>query len=161
MEQLGVLQALKDSPDLQNLFVGGPPAPLTSSQVKDLFGVIYSVAGSSRRSAEERAVAFWRDWLVDIEEGEAVLHVDGQEPVKLTLEVVLAFATGAERIPPLGFDPNPTLDFLHDFVNNNKRVFPEANTCALVLRLPLHGNYEDFSSHMLSGILQSPTFGTA
>lgn len=67
MEQLGVLQALKDSPDLQKLFVGGPPAPLMSSEVKDLFQVTYSVDGSSRRSAEERAVAFWRDWLIDIE----------------------------------------------------------------------------------------------
>lgn len=67
MAQLGVLQALKDSPALQMLFVGGPPTPVTAVEVKDLFQVVYSVEGSSRRSAEERAVAYWWDWLIDVE----------------------------------------------------------------------------------------------
>lgn len=79
----------------------------------------------------------------------------------MTLEDVLRFATGAEKIPPLGFSEKPVLDFLHEPVNNQRRVFPEANTCALILRLPLHALYEDFSDHMISGIVQSPNFGTA
>ncbi|KAL7380556.1 hypothetical protein ABVT39_019643 [Epinephelus coioides] len=100
MEQLGVLQALKDSPALQRLFVGGPPVPVTAVEVKDLFKVVYSVEGSSRHLAEERAVAYWLDWLIELEEGEAGLHADREEPVQLTLEDVLRFMTGVEKIPP-------------------------------------------------------------
>uniref|UniRef100_A0A8D0CSH6 HECT domain-containing protein n=1 Tax=Sander lucioperca TaxID=283035 RepID=A0A8D0CSH6_SANLU len=38
-------------------------------------------------------------------------------------------------------------------------VFPEANTCQVVLRLPLHNSYDNFVKFMESGILQSPIFG--
>ena len=67
MENLGVLEALKSSPGLRQMFSGGPPPALTAQSLKQLFKVKYSVAGSSRRLAEERAVAFFRDWLSDVE----------------------------------------------------------------------------------------------
>ena len=67
MEALGVLQTLKNNTALRQLFVGGPPAPLTAVIVTDTFKVTYSRAGSSRRLEEERAVGHWRDWLIDIE----------------------------------------------------------------------------------------------
>ncbi|KAK0137639.1 hypothetical protein N1851_026170 [Merluccius polli] len=54
----------------------------------------------------------------------------------------------------LGFPGEPTLNFLH-----TGTVFPEANTCALILKLPLHTTYESFSDSMISGIIQSPCFG--
>ena len=67
MAALGVLEALKASPGLQQLFSGGPPPPLTAEAIKQLFNVPYSVPGSSRRVKEERAVAFFWDWLADVE----------------------------------------------------------------------------------------------
>lgn len=84
-----------------------------------------------------------------------------EEEVRVTFDDLLMFATGTNRIPPLGFDPVPTLAFLHDPVNGVKRVFPEANTCGLILRLPVHATYDSFSSHMILGIVQSPHFGLA
>ncbi|XP_057184613.1 G2/M phase-specific E3 ubiquitin-protein ligase-like [Triplophysa rosa] len=136
LETLGVLQALKNNLCLRNLFAGGPPAPLTAEQVTDLFKVCYSERGSSRRVEEERAVGQWRDLLIDIEGGDAVLLWD--ENMTVSLEDVLMFATGTNRIPPLGFDVVPTLRFLHE--NKELRKFPEANTCGLILRLPIHGS---------------------
>ncbi|XP_049926216.1 G2/M phase-specific E3 ubiquitin-protein ligase-like isoform X2 [Epinephelus moara] len=162
MEALGVLQALREKPALRLLFFGGPPAPLTAEQVTKLFQVTFSVAGSSRRLEEERAVGHWRDWPIDVEGGDAVLIQDGLEPVHITLEDVLMFATGADRIPPLGFSVVPSLAFLHEPLNSQrKRKFPEANTCALIMRLPMHASYEQFSDSMISGIKQSPQFRTA
>ncbi|XP_056441053.1 G2/M phase-specific E3 ubiquitin-protein ligase-like isoform X1 [Gadus chalcogrammus] len=67
LECLGVLQAAVGSTALRRLFSGGPPAPLTAEQVMNMFAVNYSVRGSSRRSEEERAVGYWRDWLIDVE----------------------------------------------------------------------------------------------
>ncbi len=40
-----------------------------------------------------------------------------EEVVRVTFDDLLMFATGTDRIPPLGFDSVPTLAFLHDPVN--------------------------------------------
>lgn len=77
--------------------------------------------------------------------------------IRVTLEDVLMFSTGTNRIPPLGFDMGPTLTFLH--ADKEHRKFPEANTCGLILRLPIHSSYESFNEYMISGIAQSPHFG--
>ena len=58
----------------------------------------------------------------------------------VTFQDVLAFLSGAERIPPLGFDNKPTLNF------NDDNPFPTASTWGIVLTLPTqyHGNYRLF-----------------
>ncbi len=81
--------------------------------------------------------------------------------IKVTFDNLLMFATGTDRIPALGFDPEPTLEFLHIPVNGSLRIYPEANTCGLVLRLPLHVSYESFNESMILGIVQSLHFGLA
>ncbi|KAK9976745.1 hypothetical protein ABG768_021948, partial [Culter alburnus] len=82
----------------------------------------------------------------------------GTRPVNLGQ--ILIFTSGADKIPPLGFGHKPTIQFLHPEDHGN-RIFPEANTCDVTLRLPLHGTYLQFRERMESGILQSPTFGFA
>lgn len=86
-----------------------------------------------------------------------MLTVEEKE-VKVTFNSLLMFATGTDRIPALGFD---SLEFLLDPVNGSKRLHPEANTCALILRLPIHASYESFNHCMNLGIVQSPHFGLA
>ncbi|CAB1425904.1 unnamed protein product [Pleuronectes platessa] len=78
----------------------------------NMFAINYSVRGSSRRSEEERAVGYWRDWLIDVEGGDAVLVVEDTEN-RVTLNQLLMFVTGADRGPPLGFPGEPTINFLH------------------------------------------------
>lgn len=74
----------------------------------------------------------------------------------LTLHEVLAFASGLEELPPLGFKNQPIIDFL-----NTDCKFPKANTCDVVLHLPIHRSYEEFCNYMCSGILQAVEFGMA
>ncbi len=79
------------------------------------------------------------------------------ECTAVTLEMIMEFATGASTVPPLGFPHHPQLEFLHQ----DGKIFPEANTCLIVLRLPIHTEYEMFKKHMTEGIVQSPGFGVA
>ncbi|XDV26107.1 hypothetical protein PO909_029892, partial [Leuciscus waleckii] len=76
----------------------------------------------------------------------------------LTLSQVLAFASGSTSIPRLGFPVEATSEFLHPQENEPAEIFPEANTCSIVLRLPVHHQYEDFGEYKKDGILQAPTF---
>ncbi len=91
---------------------------------------------------------------------DAVLTVEDTD-ITVTFDKLLMFATGTDQIPALGFDPEPTQQFLHIPVNGSQRMYPEASTCGLVLRLPLHASYESFNNSMILGIVQSPHFGLA
>ena len=76
---------------------------------------------------------------------------------EVTLCDILIFATGASKIPPMGFSPQPTLSFWED-------VRAKANTCGTVLFLPMVPeveNFERFQEMMDDGIMNSPCFGTA
>lgn len=80
---------------------------------------------------------------------------DGQ--FEISLEQLLVFASGADRVPALGFSLEPTLDFIHE----RGRKYPEANTCIVNLKLPIHATYGQFTKFMCEGIIQAPTFGLA
>ncbi len=84
---------------------------------------------------------------------------------RVSLAQVLAFATGADSIPPLGFRPNPLISVQHNPQMGESgefhSKFPIANTCANHLLLPLSIDYESFKEHMEEGILQAPGFGLA
>ena len=54
----------------------------------------------------------------------------------------MAFLTGSEKIPALGFPPQITLTFKHD-CRNGCKCFPTVSTCSLTLDIPAHiGNEE-------------------
>nr|XP_055051490.1 G2/M phase-specific E3 ubiquitin-protein ligase-like [Misgurnus anguillicaudatus] len=159
LQTLGVLNALKEhSRLLEELFSGGAPT-LTAASLLDLFKVQYSPSGSSRRALEEVTIAYWRDWIIEVEDGDAAVEVEGGKKIEIALEDVLVFASGASAIPPFGFRENPRITFLHEELNGNQRMFPEANTCAIILKLPVGQVYEDFCHFMTTGIVQSPVFG--
>ncbi|CAL8371524.1 unnamed protein product [Gadus morhua 'NCC'] len=78
----------------------------------------------------------------------------------LTLGAVLAFATGLKRIPAVGFPIGPRLEFLLE--EDGPALFPRANTCSLVLRLPVYPVYHGFKQAMEEGITScGSTFGVA
>ena len=73
-----------------------------------------------------------------------------------TLEDILVFFSGTDRIPPMGFEKYPTLTFIHDA----KAVLPTASTCDIQLRLPTRFHvYDDFKQHMLLGLKGHDGFG--
>ena len=69
------------------------------------------------------------------------------------------FATGADAIPPCGFDPSPSLEFLP---SSPSAIHPTANTCSNVFRLPIiHDEYETFKETFEFAILNVVGFGQA
>ncbi|XP_064830143.1 G2/M phase-specific E3 ubiquitin-protein ligase [Oncorhynchus masou masou] len=124
--------------------------PLLAKDIASLFKAGLSPPGTNQRAIESRVVCFWRDWLLEVEEGNAY---------PLTLEKVIIFTSGASAIPRLGFPAEPQLQFLHKQEKEAARIFPEENTCSIILRLPIHPTYAVFGEKMESGLLQSPTFG--
>ncbi|KAK5848867.1 hypothetical protein PBY51_008554 [Eleginops maclovinus] len=98
---------------------------------------------------EARTIGFWQDWLLKVEDGGSTLKLGD----------VLAFATGLQKIPAAGFPTQPQLQFLHP--EDGPASFPTANTCALILRLPVFPTYEKFEGAMENGINLAGQFGVA
>ena len=72
----------------------------------------------------------------------------------VTLHNVMAFATGSEEIPILGFDRPPALKF------SRGSILPTASTCGPTLYLPSQlTSAEEFSKNMCLGITCSFGFG--
>ncbi|NXD05794.1 G2E3 ligase, partial [Nothocercus nigrocapillus] len=69
--------------------------------------------------------------LTDLMSGESVV----------TLEDILLFATGCSSVPPIGFDPEPTVKFLHI-------RYPIGNKLHNCLELPITKTYEQFKNKM-------------
>uniref|UniRef100_A0A8C4THI9 HECT domain-containing protein n=1 Tax=Erpetoichthys calabaricus TaxID=27687 RepID=A0A8C4THI9_ERPCA len=125
---LEVLEAIQHHPEVLKSVFTNTGKKLTASDVENLFTVC--------------TVGFWRDYLQDAE--------------SVSLEDLLIFITGSDKIPPLGFCPTPCLEFLHD-----DSRFPLANTCDNVIRIPLKQSFSEFKSDMDFGIKNSPEEGSA
>ena len=82
-------------------------------------------------------------------------YTDGDLPCKI--EDVLVFFSGSDQIPPLGFDEEPSVVFLHDQGSR----FATASTCSLQLRLPTcHGdNYTKFKEDIILSVKGNDGFG--
>ena len=73
----------------------------------------------------------------------------------LNLGDILAFATGASSVPPIGFNCQPSIQF------HSTSKFPEANTCANILRLSLlNESYEEFKDSFCFSVANAIGFGT-
>ena len=74
-----------------------------------------------------------------------------------SIEDVLVFFSGTDRVPPLNFEKQPTITFLH----NASAKFATASTCDLQLRLPTgYGeDYDAFKSVMVMALKDNDGFG--
>ncbi|TDH05067.1 hypothetical protein EPR50_G00139810 [Perca flavescens] len=149
MKTLGVLDAIRMHPDAFRPLFCHEPSPLTADVLEQLFEIRLSAVGRNKRRAEECVVAFWRDYLLDVEEQEGPLQLGG----------ILAFATGANDIPPLGFSPLPSVVFLHELPLRQARHLPTANACINCLRLPVLKKFEDFKETMDFALKNTQGFG--
>ncbi|TDH12794.1 hypothetical protein EPR50_G00051550 [Perca flavescens] len=77
MKTLGVLDAIRMHPDAFRPLFCHEPSPLTADVLEQLFEIRLSAVGRNKRRAEECVVAFWRDYLLDVEEQEGPLQLGG------------------------------------------------------------------------------------
>ncbi|XP_061584191.1 G2/M phase-specific E3 ubiquitin-protein ligase-like [Cololabis saira] len=152
LRTLGVLDKIQVHPESFRPLLCWSPTTLTADLVDNLFTIRLSPVGSNKRRAEEVVVPFWRDYLTDAEDQEGTHK----------LGTILAFATGADAVPPVGFSPQPSIEFLHQEHDAGfTSKLPIANTCINCLKLPLHASYRDFQENMDFALGNTHGFGIA
>jgi len=115
---------------------------LSFLSMKKMIQVNYSLSGSNDKGGEDKTMYCFDTFLQDLEEGE----VDD-----LSLRDLLVFITGADSIPPLGFDDPITLNF-YDQQKGITRL-PWASTRSLTLYLPRGFEDTDEFKHLMSTTL--------
>ncbi|KAB0790677.1 hypothetical protein PPYR_12030 [Photinus pyralis] len=147
LKTCNILEHIRQYPNLFKDIMCSKPS-LTAERLENLLLPEWSEAGSNRRHIENRVITYFRDYIIDCEDSELI-----------SLNEILAFATGLDSIPPLGFQISPKIIFLHD---EPACKFPKANTCSIELKLPVcHNNYDDFKLDMDFGIGNAVGFGFA
>lgn len=74
----------------------------------------------------------------------------------LRLEDLLIFVTGSDSIPPMGFEFNPVITFVHDPPSH----LPLSNTCTPSLHLPVISQpYDRFKDAMVEALVGGIIFG--
>ncbi|XP_075944560.1 uncharacterized protein LOC142946850 isoform X2 [Anarhichas minor] len=100
--------------------------PLTVEEFKQLFTICYSRPDSRLRPTEEATAGHWQTVLTLVSDGKA----------DFSFEDLLAFITGADHLPPLGFPRLISLRFYSQDASMSGARLPHASTCALELFLP-------------------------
>lgn len=81
---------------------------------------------------------------------------DEEHVTTLRLEDILVFVTGADLIPPMGFDRAPEIFFCH----TPQLKLAVASTCSPSITLPTcHDSYKDFKDAMVESIVSGFGFG--
>ena len=152
LQALGVLEAMRNHPDVFHDAFCYTPEVLTASSFEALFPeVTRQCEGSNRRLVENLVLSHWRDFLQDTEEDASTFSFSD----------ILFFTTGCKQLPPLGLSCE--IAFLHDPEDDGKlSKFPKANTCAGILYLPVvHKDYGQFKDAMIFAMQNSRGFGIA
>ncbi|XP_038262314.1 G2/M phase-specific E3 ubiquitin-protein ligase isoform X4 [Dermochelys coriacea] len=126
LKTLGVLEKIQMHPDAFSSILCHKPERLSARILGDLF-TIHCLSGVNK----VKGVDFWMGYLQDVEGGESAA----------TLEDILVFATGTSSIPPIGFEPDPSVKFLHI-------KYPVGNRQLNCLELPITKTYEQFKNKM-------------
>ena len=134
---------------LFDLILGNQHPSLTKSSFMALYQLNRSEEGSNQRSREDSTIYCFELFLQDLEEDDVA---------GLSLEDLLVFITGADCVPPLGFDKKITVDF-YNFEENSRRR-PYVSTCGLHFFLPRgFEDPEEFSKFMGEALLECHGFG--
>ncbi|NXL26404.1 G2E3 ligase, partial [Setophaga kirtlandii] len=124
LKTLGVLEKMQTHPAVFSSIFCYKPERLSAETVYNLFTIHSSSDVNKVEGAD-----FWMGYLQDVESGDSVV----------TLEDILLFVTGSSYIPAIGFDPEPTIKFLHI-------RYPIGNRLLNCLELPRTKTYQQFKS---------------
>ncbi|KAJ7380681.1 hypothetical protein OS493_007047 [Desmophyllum pertusum] len=115
---------------------------LTPTNFRHLFNICFSPIGANGREGEELTCLWWEE-LID------------QGTVPLTK--ILEFSTGADAVPPLGFDKKIDIMFFNQ--ESGLRRYPYASTCALNMFLPRAvESFKDFEELITQAIFDTCGF---
>ncbi|ROI69428.1 G2/M phase-specific E3 ubiquitin-protein ligase [Anabarilius grahami] len=127
--------------------------PLSRSTFTALFQIHWSKAGTKKRAAEEETLHYWELVLKMIEDKKPKAPQN-----ELHFEEILAFTTGADEVPPLGFSQKPSINFYQPEERGCR--LPYANTCMMGLFLPRVVKDEvELYKMLLRAIRDSAEFG--
>ncbi|MEQ2269981.1 hypothetical protein XENORESO_013230, partial [Xenotaenia resolanae] len=130
--------------------------PLKAEMLGQLFTINFSEQ-EEKLNKETPVVTFWRHLLLECEVGRS----------SISLQDILHFATGADKLPAAGLSPPPSISFLHHPASsqvrleeqNEKKVewwvealFPQSKPVSNNLILPVTSTYKAFKSSMEQAI---------
>ncbi|KAK3083140.1 hypothetical protein FSP39_023263 [Pinctada imbricata] len=142
LERIGLWQLIKKKPTLLYLFRDG--IRLTVAKIVNLLQPRFSEVGSNRRTAEERVYSCFIRFIRQV--------AAGNHGMKLS--DILAFVTGAEEEPVLGFDLEPSIIFCA-----LPGDLPTASTCINQLSLPLTEQTEEYLTQRFTWAFLNSYFG--
>ncbi|XP_048218787.1 G2/M phase-specific E3 ubiquitin-protein ligase isoform X2 [Perognathus longimembris pacificus] len=123
LKTLGVLEKIQTYPEAFYDVLCHKPETLSAKVLSDLF--------ETNTLPDVQASGYWKNYLQNIEKGKSAT----------TMEDILIFATGCNSIPPAGFKPTPSIEYLHT-------DFPVGNKCNNCLGLPITKTYKEFEENM-------------
>ncbi|XP_064646535.1 G2/M phase-specific E3 ubiquitin-protein ligase-like [Lineus longissimus] len=145
LSALGVLDQLRKYPEVFRPIFCFRPAPLTAELIQVLFKPVLPVKGHHKRDDASVVLGLWYDYVGEVEEG--------GRPT--TLKDILFFITGCVYVPPLGFQPEPSVGF------HEEGKYPLVSVCDNRINLPLFeiADYDIFKCNMDEGVLNAMGFG--
>eukprot|EP00794_Sanderia_malayensis_P002036 gene2036-2315_t len=157
----GFLDTVRRYPqEARRLFT--PVEQLTTEIVDAIFINQFSPDGSNKLADEESASLNFSRFLEEVEEGNVKvplldIETDTVSEITLNLPDVLQFITGSNQIPAVGFQEQPSIEFIHGDAGRK----PYASTCTNTLYIPITNDsrYSNFKDNFGQCIIMSPGFG--
>ncbi|XP_061175742.1 G2/M phase-specific E3 ubiquitin-protein ligase-like [Saccostrea echinata] len=135
LNSLGFYTLMKsNSEEIRGLFLHAlSNSMLTMQKLKEIIQINYSEDGSNDKKREEDTMYAFELFLQDCSE----------DTSEINLNMLLAFWTGADTIPPLGFHKKLEIKFVEDPAR-----LPVAHTCDLLLEISRGETPEEFHRKM-------------
>ncbi|XP_018590207.1 G2/M phase-specific E3 ubiquitin-protein ligase [Scleropages formosus] len=141
LNTLGLFEHIQMFPEIFSDLFCYPPAKISAHTMANLFFVQFS-DNEEKKKKEIITEGFWRQYLHDCEEGRCAT----------SLEDILIFATSKDIVPAMGFNPNPSVSFVHSL--SSVGTVPERQPCYNKIVLPVATTYEIFKKHLEYAVCQ-------
>ncbi|XP_043929738.1 G2/M phase-specific E3 ubiquitin-protein ligase isoform X2 [Protopterus annectens] len=140
LKTLGVLEKIQLYPDVFRDVLCYKSQELTHETLCSLFKIKSLSEDWKKLEDEVNATEFWNEYLRDTDAG----------LTNASLESILLFATGADFIPAIGFNPEPSVVFVpqSEEQSSQKTKLPQNKMVQNCLKLPVFNTYRQFRKHM-------------
>ncbi|XP_066539581.1 G2/M phase-specific E3 ubiquitin-protein ligase isoform X2 [Hoplias malabaricus] len=141
LRTLGVFERIQSRPEGFYPVFCDPVERMTAELMFSLFTARFS-EDEKQKSKEEMTINSWMMYLQECEAGKCAASLDD----------VLRFATSADVIPAIGFNPAPSLSFFKPL--DLSCAFPQSQNEVNHIVLPMLPSYELFKKHLEYAVCQ-------